>query len=228
MAGFRIFAHRGASGYEPENTLRSFRKALELGARWVELDVQAVEDELAVFHDSRLDRKTDGSGRVSNRSLEYVRSLDAGKGERIPLLREVLHFLDGRAGVNVELKGPGTARPAANMLDESIRKGRWKPDRFIVSSFHRRELAQFKKLLPEVPIGALYARRPFGFAGFARRNGCFSVHLKKNRISRRIVGKAHRLGLKVYVFTVNRQEDFIRMRGLGVDGIFTDYPDRFI
>ena len=99
--------HRGAAGHEPENTLRSFRKALDLGADMVELDVHLCgTGELVVIHDETVDRTTDGSGSVRDMPFHELRGLDAGKGERIPTLREVLDLLEGRAGVNIELKGP--------------------------------------------------------------------------------------------------------------------------
>ena len=85
------FAHRGASGHEPENTLSAVEKAIELGADWIEVDVHAVKGELIVVHDERLERTTNGGrGYVTEKPLAYLRSLDAGKGQRIPALREIL------------------------------------------------------------------------------------------------------------------------------------------
>ena len=119
------FAHRGASGHEPENTLLSIQMALSLGAQWIEIDVHAAEGELVVIHDKRLERTTDGRGYVAEQSLEYLRSLDAGKGERIPLLREVFDLVGRRAGINIELKGHGTATPAVSFIDEYVKPHGW-------------------------------------------------------------------------------------------------------
>jgi glycerophosphoryl diester phosphodiesterase len=87
------FGHRGAAGYAPENTLASVEKAISLGADWVEVDVYAVENELVVIHDDRLERTTNGSGYIIEQSLEYLRSLDAGEGEKIPFLREIFDLV---------------------------------------------------------------------------------------------------------------------------------------
>lgn len=228
MKDFRIFAHRGASGTEPENTLRSFRRALELGADWVELDVHRVEDSLIVFHDDHLDRRTNGTGLVADRSLSYIRSLDAGGGEKVPLLEEVMRLLEGRAGVNVELKGKRTAAPAALELSDAILNRGWNPDRILVSSFDHSELVDFKERCPDIAIGALFTDTPADLDPVAKVMGCYSVHLGRTQVTAVAVDEAHRLGMKVFVYTVNRTKDFQRMNDMGVDGIFTDYPERFI
>jgi glycerophosphoryl diester phosphodiesterase len=224
----RIFAHRGASGNEPENTLRSFRRALEIGADWMECDVYAVQDELLVFHDFRLERRTNGTGNIWDRNLEYLRSLDAGKGEKIPFLSEVMDLLAGRAGLNVELKGPGTAAPAAALLGKAVSSGPWKADSLLVSSFSRPELAVFHERLPEIPTGALCADVPAEGAAFAQDMECVSLHLPMDRVEPGLVDDAHRLGIAVNVFTVNREEDYRRMRDMCVDGVFTDFPERYV
>jgi glycerophosphoryl diester phosphodiesterase len=228
MNNLTIFAHRGAGGTEPENTLRSFRRALELGAEWVELDVHLVENSLIVFHDDHLDRRTNGTGLVADRSLAYIRSLDAGEGEKIPLLGEVMDMLAGRAGVNVELKGDRTALPAAGLLSERIRSGKWKPDRILVSSFNHSELAGFKSHCPDIPIGALFKEIPSDLDWIKNILGCYSVHLARNHVEAGTVNAAHDLGMKVFVYTVNRMRDAERMKTMEVDGVFTDYPERFL
>ncbi len=167
MKEFFLFAHRGAKGYEPENTLASFAKALELGANWIELDVFLVEDELIVFHDERLERTTDGSGQVLESSLEYLRSLDAGNGQRIPLLTEVFDLVDGKAGLNIELKGPGTAAGVVRLVKKLLSTSGWRRDQVVVSSFDHPELLVFARMMPEIRIGVLTANIPLGYAEFA-------------------------------------------------------------
>ena len=228
MTDFTIIAHRGASGTEPENTLRSFRRALEMGAQWMELDVHAVKDALIVFHDDHLDRRTNGTGIVADRSLAYIRSLDAGEGEKIPLLGEVMDLISGRAGINIELKGDRTALPVAALLSERIRDGGWKPERILVSSFSHTELAEFKARCPDIPIGALFMDTPSELASIQIRLGCYSVHLARNHVTRETVEEAHRHGMKVFVYTVNKPKNVERMKILGADGVFTDYPDLLI
>ena len=131
----RIFAHRGASAQAPENTLAAFELALTQGAWWLELDVQCLEDELVVLHDDTLDRTTDGEGPLAALTLAQLRALDAGQGERVPLLRELLERLAGRAALNVELKGPGTGAPAARLLAQQVAQGRWAADAILLSAF---------------------------------------------------------------------------------------------
>jgi glycerophosphoryl diester phosphodiesterase len=228
MDDFVVFAHRGAGGTEPENTLRSFRRALDIGADWMELDVHSVEGVPVVFHDDRLERRTGGSGPISERPLGYVRSLDAGSGERIPLLSEVLDLLAGRAGLNVELKGARTAEPVADLLRGVLSAGVWTEPRLLVSSFDHDELARFRGLLPGVPIGALFREAPPSFESVKSRLGAFSVHLSRHAASAAAVDRAHALGLKVFIYTVNDPSDMARLRSLGVDGAFTDFPERFL
>ncbi len=219
--------HRGAMGYAPENTLLSFRKALELGASCVEADVYYVDRHLMVFHDDRLERTTNGAGYLMDHDFDTLRSLDAGNGERIPTLAEVFETIDRRAGVNIELKGPGTARPVADLI-AALRKRGW-PDRLIlVSSFNHRELETVCGIDPCIRIGVLIAGSPVNAAAFAASFGAWSIHISLAFIDRGFVEDAHGRGLKVFVFTVNNPEDIGKMAALGVDGVFTNYPDRVL
>ncbi|MBI3171625.1 MAG: hypothetical protein HYZ32_03420, partial [Hydrocarboniphaga effusa] len=177
---FLIIAHRGASGHAPENTLKAFDKAIELGARWIELDVQLHGSSLLVFHDLRLERRTNGRGRVSERSLRYLRGLDAGGGQRIPLLNEALDLVARRARINIELKtGRGTARAVAELLKRYLKRG-WRPDDFLVSSFVLPELREFKRRLPQVPRGVLLCVVPLDLAACATELGADVVTLDQD------------------------------------------------
>lgn len=225
---FFIFAHRGAKGYEPENTLSSFAKALELGASWIELDVYLVEDELIVFHDDRLERATNGQGYVTEASLEYLRSLDAGLGQQIPLLTEVFDLVDGKAGFNLELKGPGTAASVARLIKQRLTTSKWCRDQFVVSSFNHPELLAFTQMMPEIRVGVLTANIPLGYGEFAEPFHAWSIHASVDCVNREFVDDAHQRGMRVFVYTVNHLDDYHRLRNMGVDGIFSDFPDRFI
>jgi glycerophosphoryl diester phosphodiesterase len=219
------FAHRGASGHEPENTLSAVEKGIELGADWIEVDVYAVKGELIVIHDERLERTTNGAGYIRDKSLAYLRSLDAGKGQSIPTLREVLDSVDGRAGINVELKGPKTWGVAVSLIEEYVTEGQWNYDQFIVSSFNRRQLRKVRKLNPHIRIGILIDRPRRHYAIFARRYDAYSVHVQSDLASARFIARAHERGLKVFVYTVNSSQEIDRLQALGVDGIFTDFPE---
>jgi glycerophosphoryl diester phosphodiesterase len=222
------FAHRGASGHEPENTLAAVEKAIALGADWIEVDVYAVASELIVIHDERLERTTNGAGYVRDKSLAYLRSLDAGKGQSIPTLRDVLDSADGRVGINVELKGPKTARLVVSLIEEYVRERHWNYDQFIVSSFNRRQLRKVRTLNSCIRIGILINRPRRHYAIFARRYDVYSVHAQIHLASPRFIGRAHECGLKVFVYTVNSSEEIDRLQALGTDGIFTDYPERIV
>jgi len=224
---FLCIGHRGAMGHAPENTLLSFKKALDMGAPCIEADVYLVDDHLVVFHDDRLERTTDGSGYLLDYDFEYLRSLDAGKGERIPTLPEVFETVDLKAGVNIELKGPGTARPVVELIVD-LRGHGWHDDLILVSSFNHRELETVRRLDPRIRLGALMVALPVDDAAFAMALGAWSVHLALEFIDRRFVDDAHGRGLKVFVFTVNHPDDIQKMAVLGVDGVFTNYPDRVL
>jgi glycerophosphoryl diester phosphodiesterase len=219
--------HRGAMGHAPENTLASFEKAIELGTPCVEVDVYYVDGNLVAFHDDRLERTTNGTGYLLDRDFAYLRSLDAGGGERIPTLGEVFETVGLRAGVNIELKGPSTARPVVELIS-ALRKGGWRDDLILVSSFNHRELEEVRRIDPQIRLGALMVGLPVDDAAFAAALGAYSVHLSLDFIDRRFVDDAHSRGLRVFVFTVNHPDDISKMEGLGVDGVFTNYPERVL
>lgn len=219
--------HRGACGHEPENTLRSVRRALELGVDGIEIDVQLVDGELVVLHDARLERTTSGTGLAARHTFAELRALDAGCGERIPTLREVVETIGRRAFLNIELKGRGTAGPVARLVAEFVRERGWAWEDFLVSSFLRRELRRLRaEGDPCIPVGVLMrVATRFGFAA-ARRLGAAAVNPALGGLTRRWVERAHAEGRRVFVFTVNAPEDLARMREWGVDGVFCDFPER--
>lgn len=221
-----IIGHRGACGYEPENTISSFKKALELGVDMIELDVHLIETgELVVIHDDKVDRTTDGTGYVTDFSFEQLRTLDAGNGQQIPTLQEVLDLIDKHVPVNIELKGHGTAKAVADVIDEYKSKG-WHDDHFLISSFNHIELDEFRKLQPDIKRGALVGTIPIDYAAFAEQLGAHTVNPSAEFISQAFVDDAHRRGMKVLVHIVNDQSEVERKNALGVDGVFTNFPDK--
>ena len=226
MSDFLCIGHRGAAGHEPENTLRSIRRALELGANAVEIDVWFVDGELVVFHDATLERTTNGTGLLSRQTMAQLRALDAGQGERIPKLREVVETVDRRALINIELKGPRTAVPVAALIGEFVGQHGWSYEHFLVSSFRGSEL----RTIPDarIPIGLLLAR-PTHLCWFnARRVRAVAVNVALRYATRAFIEEAHRRGLRVCVYTVNDPADIARLREWGADGVFTDYPERAV
>lgn len=223
---FTVIGHRGARGHAPENTLLAIDTGIRLGAHMIEIDVQLHSGELLVIHDLRVDRTTNGHGRVDALSLDELRALDAGQGQRIPTLGEVLDLVEGRVPVNIELKtGAGTAEAVATQLLGRLAADAT-PEQFLVSSFHLPELYEFRQLLPQVPIGVLLCGVPLDWAACAAELQAECVNLSDEFVDERLVADIKNQGRRVYVYTVNEPEDMLRLRAMGVDGVFTDFPDR--
>ena len=221
------FGHRGAKGHAPENTLKSIRKALELAADWIEIDVFYVDQQLLVFHDETLERTTNGKGLLSDKTFSYLRSLDAGEGERIPILGEVFDTIAARAGINIEIKGPNAAPAVVNVVRDRIDRG-WDIGRILISSFDHRELVHVRELDQSIRIGVLLDGIPPTYPAIAQTVNAYSVHQRIEDIDDRFIREAHDCGLRVFVYTVNSPQEIRAMASMGVDGVFTDYPDRVV
>lgn len=219
--------HRGANGYKTENTLSSFKKAVELNIDYIELDVQVCKTgEVVVFHDAKVDRITSGKGYVADKTLIELQALTLGEGETIPTLEEVLDLVDRKTKINIEIKGEDAAKPVFNILKKYIDIKEWAWDDFIISSFNHYELLEFRKLAPEVRIGAVIAGIPIGLAECAQKVNAYSLHLSKEFVNQKIIDDAHRRGIKVFVYTLNEPSDIEKIKAMGVEGIFSDFPDR--
>ncbi len=221
------FAHRGASGHAPENTLAAIRQALRFGVEGIELDVRLVEGVPVLYHGRRLEERTNGHGYISEAAFENLRSLDAGQGQRIPTLREALDLIDRRCRVNLELKGPGTGKAAVRVIRYYVEQRGWAYTDFLLSSFDQHELLAVRQRLPSVPLGLLLCGLPLDHCAQALKLGAESLHLSVDFIDPAIILDAHAHGLKVHVYTVNDTEDAMRLQAMGVDGIFSDFPERF-
>ena len=215
---FLIIGHRGAAGLAPENTMQAFRRAFDCGVDAVELDVQAVNSRLAVIHDPTVDRTTDGRGPVSDYSIEELRKLDAGDGEAIPLLEEVLEALPDDVGINIELKGPGTEKLVAAMSHNRRNT--------LVSSRDLRRLKAFRRARPDAMCAPVF-RVPYrDMVGVARAVDAWSVNIRNDIATPRRIGRLRDAGFRVLVFTVNDRQRALELKGQGVSGVFTDLPDR--
>jgi glycerophosphoryl diester phosphodiesterase len=227
MENFLKIGYRGAAGYEPENTLRSFLKAIELKCGAVEFDVHiAADGEPAVIHDNTLERTTNGTGEVSEKTLVELKTLDAGLGEKIPQLEEVLNLIDRKVVANIELKTTDAVKPAAKIIEKYISKRGWTYDDFIVSSFNHLDLWLIKELLPELKTGALIEMAPCGFGEFAKELEVYSVNLPFSCATKEFVGELHEQEIRVFVYTIDEPSQIAALKTLGVDGIFSNYPDR--
>lgn len=226
---FLKIGHRGAAGYEPENTLRSFKKALKLGVDMIELDVHVcASGELVVIHDEDVDRTTNGRGLVAQKTFKELRKLNAGQGQKIPTLNQVLNLIDQKARVNIELKGRGTAVPVARLLVKYVEQRRWTVDDFLVSSLNHRELAEFARLAAGFRIGVLLTRlrKRLNVEYYLKKFRPWSINLSKKIVTAKRVRAAHRQGVKVLVWTVDKPNEIQKIINMGVDGIFSNFPDR--
>lgn len=223
---FIIVGHRGARGHAPENTLLALDTGIRLGAHWLEFDVQLADDELWLMHDLTVDRTTDGKGLLADMEAAQIRTLDAGQGQNVPTLRDALDLIENRVPVNIELKSwNGCAQAVAALLREYIAEG-WPAERFMVSSFHHPELWEFRALLPEIPTGVLICGVPLDWAALASEAGAGTLSISNEFVDEKLIDDAHARDLQLLVYTVNEPDEMHRLRALGVDGIFTDYPER--
>lgn len=219
-----IIAHRGGAGLGPENTLAAIGRSLAAGAEWIEVDIHALEQALVVFHDRRLERCTNGSGALLEQRLDALRALDAGEGERIPLLHEVLDAVAGRARLNIELKGAGCVPLLVALLEHYVDYHGWRWEDFLASSFDQRQLLELHHCAPLLPIGLLLTGPTLHWREEATLLAARSLHMASEFVDAALVEAAHAAGLQVLVYTVNHRDELQHMVALGVDGIFTDYP----
>ena len=224
-----LIGHRGASGECPENTILSFDRALEQGADALEFDIRVTADGVpVVLHDSTVDRTTNGSGTVRSHALGQLQELDAGSGERVPTLDEILERYPDLPSI-MEIKEPEAAEPA---LQTVIRHGAM--DRMLVGSFVHAALRPFAAAgtyrsasRRETAASWVASRLGRSVPGF--RFDAFTVperHRSLTVVDRTFVRVAHRAGQAVHVWTVDDPDEAERLRTIGVNGIITNYPMR--
>ena len=221
MRGYIIIGHRGATGLAPENTLLSFRTAMNLGAHMVELDIhETLDGHLVCIHDGTVERTTNGTGTVAEMTLQELRTFDAGQGEKIPLLYEVLDLVRNRMRVNIELKTLGVEKNveeqvvSRNMIDEVI-----------VSSFFPANLLAMKELNPEIKTAILVSYPMNDLIPYTMELGSDAVNPRFSFVSNEMIEEAHKNSLKIYPWTVNDGSQMHMLLQMGVDGIITDFPN---
>lgn len=222
----KVFAHRGASGDFPENTKSAILEALKVDVDGIEVDIQSSLDDYMVIHDSWLDRTTSGKGRVSNFTAHELSKLDAGNGEKIPTLQQLFDWNNNKALLNIELKHTFALERFVAQLEQNIEAKKISKANILVSSFDHHQLQWLKNKLPWLKIGALTSSIPINYAKFASDLNAYSVHADKTFINKAFADDAKKRGLKIYAYTVDREEDIALMLEYGIDGIFTNYPAR--
>ena len=230
-----IIAHRGASAHAPENTLPAFQTAYDQGADGIELDVMLSKDNrLIVIHDSTLERTTNGKGNVLNHTYSELLSLDTGawrnetfQNTKLPLLDEIYEQFGGKFLINVELKNYHNPNDKLPDIALALTQKFDLLNHVIFSSFNARNIVRLKKLDSHAKTGLLCLP---GFAGslfrspFGRLFAYDALHPYYSDVSENSVKRAHKNKNQVNVWTVNKTEDLIRMRSIGVDAIITDDP----
>jgi len=212
--------HRGARAYEPENTLSSFRKAIELGANAVELDVRKTKDgKLVVIHNADVNKTTNREGAVNELTLEQIQKLVTDKNEHIPTLDDVLDSVGKRVKILIEIKEVGTEKQILDLIQQ---KGL--TDNVIIVSFHEEALKKVRELNSEVETGLIYVRHknPIQTALDLKAKYLLSLYSFTHSAN---VKKTHENGLKMIVWTINKKEEVEEYKKKGVDGIASDRPD---
>ncbi len=212
--------HRGARAYAPENTLASFKKALEINVDAIELDVRKTKDnQIIVIHDEDVKRTTNGEGLVGELTLKEIKELDAGDGEKIPTLDETLDFLGKKVIVFVELKEAGIEKLVLSIVcDKGLEKN------VVIVSFLEGALKKVRELDKDIELGLIYAKHknPLKTALELKANYLLALYRFTHTAN---VEKAHESGLKVVVWTINSPEEAAEYAKKGVDGIASDKPD---
>lgn len=226
--------HRGAAGTHPENTMISFRRAMELGVDGVEFDVHRTMDgHLVVIHDPAVDRTTNGTGLIMAMDLAEIEVLDAGvkkgaefAGERVPTLQQLIRSTPKELFLFLELKAGSIHYPGIEEDLLAVLKAEGAMDRVQISSFDHHALKRLHDLEPGLPLGMLFADNLLNPAALALEIGCEAIHPPWEWVTEEMVEKAHAAGLKVNTWTVNHPFAIARVKAFGVDGIISDFPDR--
>lgn len=214
-----IYAHRGSSGTTPENTLAAFRRAIADGADGAEFDVRATADGVpVVLHDRNLTRTTTGGGDVDGLPLAEVQRFDAGGGDPVPTLAEVLDLLAGRLRLDLELKQAGVERAVLDLL-AAHPAAEW-----VISSFDWDALRRIRALAPEVELWPLAVAAGDDLYAVAREVQAGGVALAAGAIDRAVAERCAAAGLDVIAWTVNDPPEARRLRDLGVAALCTDLP----
>jgi glycerophosphoryl diester phosphodiesterase len=236
MAGFVKVAHRGASGNFPENTRLAFEKAIEARVDMIEMDCQLTADgHIVFFHDERLKRTAGVGGTVKSKSLEQLKKLDVGqwkkrsfRGQRVLTLEEVLNIVEGKVDLCLDIKQFKDSQPGMEIKLLFILSHYNYLDQTIFSSFDYQCLDRVREFAPEARVGVIYGTGvkadPFVAA---ERLAASSIHVQRDVATQPFLDKAWEAGLDVHVWTVNEIRDMEKFAALGVQGIVSDYPEKF-
>ena len=232
-----LFAHRGYSAKYPENTMISFRSAMNYAIDGIELDVHMTKDgHLVVIHDEKVNRTTNGKGYVKDMTLEEIRELDAGskfnplfKGEKIPLLDEVMQLLEGtNLKLNIELKSDVFPYYGMDMEVLKLVEKYGMQDRTIISSFDHETLKRIAEVAPSIETAPLFSNIVLEPWGYAKTIGADAIHISGYFMMRPTAIDALKQGAKVRVYTINDVEHMDLLWSAQVTGFFTDEVEKAV
>lgn len=220
-------AHRGAKGYEPENTLQAFQKALDLKADGIELDVHLSADgHLMVIHDETIDKTTNGKGFVNTLSLTELKSFTIAVNHTIPTLQDVFDLVDKKCLINIELKSSDSYKKVVALIETYVATKKWQYNHFIVSSFDWNSLQNVKQLNDQIPIGILTETDLELALAFAENIKATAIHPYYHLLNDENTTAIREKGFLVFPWTVNEAEDIQKIKKLNINGIITDFPDK--
>lgn len=219
--------HRGAMGYELENTSASFKKALSLQVDMIEFDIHScASGELIIHHDPNLFHTTGIDAQIAQLPFSELQKFTYKNGEKILTLNHLIEIFLTPLPLNIEIKSIHRLDTLIETIDSLLQKGLWTQDHFLFSSFNHPLLKTLKVAKPQWKIGALIACEPLSIASLLGGLEVTSINVCVDFCSPKMIHEAHELGLQIFVYTANRPEDIKKLKSWEVDGIFSNYPDR--
>lgn len=222
MARPLVIAHRGDSSRALENSLEAVRLALSIPVDMIEIDIRKSRDDvLYVMHDRETGRTAEGSLDIEKALSADIVRLRLKNGERIPTLNDVLGFVDGKAGLNIEIKSKGAGMLTAAWLESCGYRGR-----VLISSFREEEIVGAQRVAPHVPVAGIFDTFIPDEIGPYKAKGYEYVSLNRKTVSRELVILCHRKGMAVFVWTVDNEEEMRKLISWNVDGIYSNSPEK--
>jgi len=212
-----IIAHRGASFLYGENTLKSIKKAMGMKADWIEMDIRITKDSHPVIiHDDSIDRTTNGQGKVKDINLAEIKQFDAGSGESIPHLKEVLTLVNAKIPLILDLKVPNSINIILNHLQD------YDLEKIMIASFYHDQLLKIKEKKSELKTGVIFNCRPVKSHELALNCKCEYMFPHKNYVNSKMVDQAHQNQIKIYPWVIDYSYELKDLNTIGVDGIVTN------
>lgn len=222
MYDFEIIGHRGAAGYEPENTLLSFEKAIDIGVDWIELDLRrSVDGHLVVIHDDTVDRTTNGSGKVNDLTFAELKNLNIDKGQTIPELQEVIDLARNKVKMVLEMKQPDIETDVIDSITSNNLT-----DRCMVASFNKHSIRSVKVLDKRITTAIIVSSLPIDFRELSLEVMADCIFIKKDVATKDFVDEAHKDGFSVNIWNTDTMDDIRKYASMSPDYMSSNYPDR--